>query len=79
MTTIKPPPDPAIRATLAGLRDILQQSAMLALSADLDLARGNQNLAIGTLLPLEEMLQTAQALFQAARALHRRPRQGGAQ
>jgi hypothetical protein len=72
-------PDPAIVATLAGLRDILQEAATLALSAGAAIEAGNQNLAIGTLLPLEEMLTTAQALFQAARALHRLPRKGGEQ
>jgi hypothetical protein len=72
-------PDPAIVATLAGLRDILQEAAALATSADAAIAAGNRNLAIGTLLPLEEMLPTAQALFQAARALHRLHRTGGAQ
>ena len=72
-------PDPAIVATLAGLCDILQEAATLALSAEAALAAGNRNLAIGTLLPLEEMLPTAQALFQATRSLHRLHRQGGGQ
>ena len=72
-------PDPAMVVTLAGLRDILQEAATLALSADGALAAGNRNLAIGTLLPLEEMLPTAQALFQAARALHRLHLTGGVQ
>jgi hypothetical protein len=79
MTTIKPPPDPAITATLAGLRSILQEAATVALSAEAAFAAGNRNLAIGTLLVLEGMLPTAQALFQATLALHRMPRNGGAQ
>jgi hypothetical protein len=60
--------EPAIAATIAGLRNILQEAATLALSA---LAAGRRNLAIGTLLPLEEMLPTAQALLTASLALHR--------
>ena len=72
-------PDPAIVATVAGLRDILRQAALLAIDADGALEQGNTNIAIGTLLPLEEMLPTAQALYQATRALHRLNRKGGAQ
>ena len=61
-----------IAATVTGLRDILQEAATLALSADAALAAGNRNLAIGTLLPLEQLLPTAQALLGASLALHRR-------
>src|SRR5258708_2017970 len=68
-------PDPAIVATIAGLREILQQAALLALSADAAITAGNRNLAIGTLLPMESMLPTACALFQATLALHRLDRE----
>ena len=61
-----------IAATVTGLRDILQEAATLALSADAALAAGNRNLAIGNLLPLEQLLPTAQALLGASLALHRR-------
>jgi hypothetical protein len=40
---------------------------------------GYQNQAIGTILSLERILPTAQALYTAALALHRLPRKGGAQ
>jgi hypothetical protein len=61
-----------IAATVAALRDILQESATLALSAHAALAAGKRNLAIGNLLPLEQLLPTAQALFGASLTLHRR-------
>ena len=40
-----------IAATVTSLRDILQEAATLALSADAAFAAGNRNLAIGNLLP----------------------------
>jgi hypothetical protein len=64
--------EPAISATVAALGNILQEASTLALSADDALKAGNRNLAMGTLLSLEEMLPTAQALLQASLVLHRR-------
>jgi hypothetical protein len=61
-----------IAATVTSLRDILQEAATLALSADAAFAAGNRNLAIGNLLPLEQLLPTTQALLGASLALHRR-------
>ena len=61
-----------IAATVTSLRDILQEAATLALSADAALAAGSRNLAIGNLLPLEQLLPTAQALLGASLALNRR-------
>jgi hypothetical protein len=69
---------PAIFSTLSALANVLQDTAALTDAAADAIAEKNQNLAIGTLLPLEDMLPTAQALFQAARALHRLSRKGGA-
>jgi hypothetical protein len=61
-----------IAATVTSLRDILQEAATLALSADAAIAAGRRNLAIGTLLPLEQLLPAAQALLGASLTLHRR-------
>jgi hypothetical protein len=62
---------PALAATVAALRDIVREAATVALQADAALAAGKRNLAIGTLLSLEDKLPTATALLQATLALHR--------
>lgn len=61
----------AIAANLAALTQRLTESAGLAKEASDAMAHGKQNQAIGTILGVEKQLAEAQALFNAAMALHR--------
>ncbi len=61
----------AIAANLAALAERLEESAGLAVEAHKAMEQDNQNLAIGTILCFEKQLAEAQALFNAAMALHR--------
>ena len=74
MTTQNP-----IRPLLETLASVLYEAQVAADEAVAAIAQGNQNQAIGTILDLEHRLPTAQALYNAALALHRLPRKGGAQ
>jgi hypothetical protein len=74
MTTENP-----IKPLLEALASVLYEAVIAAAEAADAIAKGNQNQAIGTLLDLEHRLPTAQALYNAALALHRLPRKGGAQ
>jgi hypothetical protein len=61
----------AISANLAALSERLKHAAQQSAEAFEAMQRGEQNLAIGTVCDLESLLPEAQALFNAAMALHR--------
>ncbi len=61
----------AIAANLAALTQRLTESAGLAKEASDAMEQGKQNQAIGTIMCFEKQLAEAQALFNAAMALHR--------
>ena len=61
----------AIAANLAALSLRLSNAAELAKEASAAIERGEQNMAIGTILGFEKALPEAQALYNAALALHR--------
>jgi F0F1-type ATP synthase membrane subunit c/vacuolar-type H+-ATPase subunit K len=63
--------DAAIAANLAALAQRLEEATVVAREASSAMENRHRNLAIGTLLVIEEMLPDAQALFSAALALHR--------
>lgn len=68
-------PDPviqnAIAANLAALTQRLSQAAELAREAHEAMQGGEQNQAIGTIIDFDRLLPEAQALYNAAMALHR--------
>jgi len=66
----------AIEANLSVLVDGLQRAATLAGMARAAIAANNRNLAIGTILPLEQELPTLTGLLTAILTLHRRAGQG---
>lgn len=70
--------DTAITANLAALAEGLREAATLATSATAAMHADSHNLAIGTVLPLEQDLPTCVGLLTAILALHRRAGQGGA-
>ena len=61
----------AITANLAALTQRLTQAAELAKEAHEAMAKGEQNLAIGTITDFDRLLPETQALYSAAIALHR--------
>lgn len=61
----------AIAANLDALTAMLQDAAALAAEAKQAMDDGQRNQAIGTILPVEELLPAAGALLGAAMALHR--------
>ena len=61
----------AIAANLAALTQRLNEAAGLAKEATDAMEQGQQNQAIGTIMCFERQLAEAQALFNAAMALHR--------
>ncbi len=61
----------AIAANLAALTQRLTEAAELAKQAHAAMTQGEQNQAIGTIIDFERTLPEAQALFNAAMALHR--------
>lgn len=61
----------AIRANLEALNALLQEAAAHVEEATGYIADGEQNAAIGTVLGLEQSLDSAQKLLGAALALHR--------
>ena len=68
-------PDPiiqnAIAANLAALTQRLTQAAERAKASHEAMQAGEQNQAIGTIIDFESLLPEAQALYNAALALHR--------
>ena len=67
----------AIEANLAVLADGLARSAVLADMARKAIHDEYRNLAIGTILPLEQELPVLTGLLTAILALHRSAGQGG--
>ena len=63
--------DAAIAANLAALTERLATATHRAREASQAMANHRIDLAIGTLLMIEEMLPEAQSLFSAILALHR--------
>lgn len=61
----------AVAANLAASTQRLTQAAALAQEAQEAMAKGKQNQAIGTIIDFDRMLSEAQALYNAAIALHR--------
>jgi len=79
MTT---PTQDAIRADIILMEQRLRRALALAVEARDAISRGEQNLAIGTLLPLQEDIAECDALLKTVFILHRsRPdtTEGGAQ
>lgn len=68
----------AIEANISVLADGLDHAAKLAAMAKAAMTGDYRNLAIGTILPLEQELPTLTGLLTAILALHRRAGQGGA-
>ncbi len=66
----------AIYANLSALADRLTEAANLAAEAAAASKNGKQNLAIGTALPLDDLLSLSKALYDAALALHRHAHRG---
>lgn len=61
----------AISANIEALRQILANALVRTSDALQAIERGQQNQAVGALVPLDAMLETADRLFRAAMALHR--------
>lgn len=64
--------DQALRANLAALADGLHEAASLADLASTAMHDGNRNLAIGTIIPLQDDLPAMTGLLAAVLALNRR-------
>ena len=60
-----------VRAALQALAHVLAQAAKDAAEAERAMQRNEQNLAIGTLVPVEDAVTKAAALYQAIIAMHR--------
>jgi hypothetical protein len=69
----------AIGSLLEVLNGVLHEAADYTADALTAIRAGERNLAIGTILCIEETLPTALALHKAALTLHRLPRKGGDQ
>jgi hypothetical protein len=71
----------AVHANMALLEERLRCALALAIEARAALARGEHNLAIGTLLPAEQDLADANTLLKTVFVLHRAqaPARGGLQ
>ena len=64
----------AIYANLSALADRLAEAAKLAADAAAAIKDGYQNLAIGTALPIDDLLSQSKALYDAVIVLHRNRR-----
>ncbi len=62
----------AITANLAAMNDVLQVAAARAADGLKHAQEGEQNMAIGSIFDLDDLLAQATALFGAAIALHRK-------
>ncbi len=72
----------AIRADIVLMEQRLRRALALAVEARYAICRGEQNLAVGTLVPLQEDIADTDALLKTVFVLHRsRPDdlEGGAQ
>ncbi len=61
----------ALTANIAALADLLAEAAKYAAEAAEAMAGGNRNLAVGTLLQIEQTVPDAKAIMDATFALHR--------
>lgn len=61
----------AVHANMALLEERLRHALALAIEARAAIARGERNLAIGTLLPAEQDLADANTLLKTVFVLHR--------
>jgi hypothetical protein len=61
----------AIYANLSALADRLAEAARLSADAAAAIEDGKQNLAVGTALPIDDLLSQSKALYDAVIALHR--------
>jgi hypothetical protein len=66
----------AIYANFEALAERLAEAAKLSAEAAAAIKDGKQNQAIGTALPLENLLSQSKALYDAALALHRHASRG---
>jgi hypothetical protein len=73
------PTQSSIQPLFRVLAATLEDAALYADEAFEACEQGKKNEAIGTLLSIEELLPTAQALYKVIFTLHRLPRKGGAQ
>ena len=61
----------AMHANLSALADRLAEAAKLSDEAAAACKHGKKNLAIGTALPIDDLLSQSKALYDAVIALHR--------
>lgn len=61
----------ALTANMAALAELLADAAKVAAEAAEAMATGNRNLAVGTLLQIEQTVPDAKAIMDATLALHR--------
>ncbi|WP_029003928.1 hypothetical protein [Azorhizobium doebereinerae] len=61
----------ALTANIAALADLLAEAAKHAAEAAEAMAGGNRNLAVGTLLQIQQTVPDAKAIMEATFALHR--------
>jgi hypothetical protein len=66
----------AICANLLALADRLAEAANLSAEAAAAYKHGKKNLAIGTALPIDDLLAQSKGLYDAALALHRHANRG---
>ena len=61
----------ALIANMTALAELLADAAKYATEAAAEMAEGKRNLAIGTLLQIEQTVPDAAVIMQATLALHR--------
>jgi hypothetical protein len=66
----------AIYANFSALAERLAEAAKISAEAAAAMKGGKQNQAIGTALPLDDLLSQSKALYDAALALHRHASRG---
>jgi hypothetical protein len=66
----------AMYANLLALAARLAEAANLSTEAAVALKQGKQNLAVGTALPIDDLLAQSRALYDAVIALHRHVNRG---
>ena len=60
-----------IQAALKALNAVLQEATADAMAAHQHICRNEQNMAVGAIIPVEDMLDRAMALYKAVIAMHR--------
>ena len=63
----------AIYANLSALAEGLAEAAKLSADAAAAIKDGKQNQAVGTALPIDDLLSQSKSLYDAVIALHRHP------